>query len=472
MADFEQEDVALAALLNPATSPEDLLAITTAQPDLWVLVAQHPQVYPGLLNYLSQFGDEKVKAVVAAQSPTLPIAAMSTDKPYTTPMQAATVPGSKKKPTVIIIVAILAVLVCTALVLYMLVLRPQQLGDTQTKRDFASAVSEYQQVQTTLTQRIDDAEKVQAIDAQAADVSLDNNLSSAINAAKGLVADPPAMSADPNQVATQTAQIKGLSGACTNAITSLEQAIQSVTSSRIQYATDAVNQAIATAQSVLDQSQGLVSDETTRSALSAAIQQAHGVVDGFSTGDPAGFSAAIAAQQEALQKASQAVLDVQTVICSNGVVVPSGINPIVCTSMPSTAIQTMTVGGYKRYAQFSMPSGNVGCTKDPYGAGMICEIIRKDWTLPSPVVAQCASNDCGTPEPAIRDGIVTSIRHTDVAPWASNRDNSAVTIPVLPYGQVANFSPVACLSDEDGVVCWDTTTHHGFRMSVIVFDYW
>jgi len=69
MADFEQEDVARAALLDPKTGPEDLLAIATTHSDsgLWILIAQHPNVYPGLLNYLNQYGDETVKAVVAAR---------------------------------------------------------------------------------------------------------------------------------------------------------------------------------------------------------------------------------------------------------------------------------------------------------------------------------------------------------------------------------------------------------------------
>ena len=500
MADFGQEDAALAALQDPTTSPEDLLAITTTQSNLWVLIAQHPNAYPDLLNYLSQYGDDTVRAVVAARAaqaivpspeplePTLPTLILAPGQPN--PAQDAPVPATappmpsapaatpvkkpKKNRTLFIVLATLVFLLCVAVAVYFLVIRPQQINSAEARSDFTAAVSEYQQAQTTLTQKIADAEKVEAIKAQVSDQRVNTGLSSAIDSARSLLASPPDMSEDPKQIVSQTEQIARQTQACDDAVIALGQAMDAVTQSRIAYATDTLNDSITSAQAVLDQSQGLVSDESRRSALASAIQQAHSVVDGFRTGDPSTFADAVATQQANLQQTSQAVLDVQIIKCGNGVVVPTGINPMVCQSMPTTAIQTMTTGGYKRYTQFTMPSGNVGCTKDPYGAGMICEIIRKDWTLPDPVISQCAANSptCGSPEAAIRGGVVTSIRHTDVAPWANNMANSSVTVPVLAYGQVANFSPVACLSDEDGVVCWDTTTHHGFRMSVIDFTYW
>ena len=510
MADFQQEDDALAALQDPATSPEDLLAITSMQPNLWVLVAQHPNVYPDLLAYLSQYGDETVRAVVAAREaqaagtaytppvqPTMPTLILPALRPAepddveiaptppslypqmpAQPDVVAQTPPSKKPKkkhlAIFIIVASIVVLLCVGLAVYFFVIRPQQINTAQAKQDFTTAVDQYQQAQTTLTQKIADAEKVKDTDAQAADPKVNDDLSSAISDARGLLAAPPDMSDDPKQISSQTDDLTRQTQACDDAVVSLGQAMDAVTASRVQYATDTLNQAIADAQSVLDQSQGLVSDESKRSALASAIQQAHSIVNGFRTGDPSTFADTIAAQQDTLQQASQAVTAVQITKCDNGVVVPTGINPMVCKSMPTTAVQTMTTGGYKRYTQFSMPSGNVGCTKDPYGTGMICEIIRKDWTLPDAIVSQCAidADTCGSPEVAIRSGVVTSIRHTDVAPWSGNVNDSSVTIPVLAYGQVANFSPVACLSDEDGVVCWDTTTHHGFRMSVIDFTYW
>jgi len=508
MANFEQEDNALAALQDPATSPEDLLAITTAQPNLWVLVAQHPNVYPDLLAYLSQYGDETVRAVVAAREaqaagagyiapvqPTMPTLIMpaSMDEPIgpeLTPVPLALPPETFSQPealmpapprqkpnsrrVIIIVAASVVFLLCVALAVYFLVIRPQQINTAQVKEDFAAAVDQYQQAQTTLTQKIADAGDIQGVNAQVADPKVNDNLSSAISAARGLVAPPPDMSDDPKQIKSQTDDLTRQTQACDDAVLTLGQAMDSVTASRIQYATDTLNQAIADAQAVLDQSQGLVSDESTRTSLASVIQQAHSIVDGFRTGDPSTFADNITAQQTALQQASQAVLDVQATKCDNGVIVPAGINPMVCQAMPANAMQLVTVGPYLSYNQFSMPSGNVGCTKEPYGSGMICEIFRKDWTLPAEIAPPCAPNAeiCGSPEAAIRGGVVTSIRHTDVAPWSNNVSDPSLTVPVLAYGQVANFYPVACLSDEDGVICWDTSTHHGFQMSVTEFTYW
>lgn len=123
MADYGQASIALAALHNPATSPEDLSAIATAQPNLWVLVAQHPNAYPDLLRYLDQYGDDAVKAAVAERSEPSPV--------HSTSNKAAS-PGAGKKRVLIIAGACVVVLVCVALVLWFLVIRPGRSSDVPT----------------------------------------------------------------------------------------------------------------------------------------------------------------------------------------------------------------------------------------------------------------------------------------------------------------------------------------------------
>jgi len=392
------------------------------------------------------------------------------------PVQAAAepvplAPTVGKRSHRLLIVCVIIVVVLAVAVSLLMVFQPWR-STPQITQDFNDAVSRYETSQQALTQKIADAEDLKSIDAQVSDPAVMDRLSSALDDAQSKVASAPAMAESRRQIENQTSQLTNQTQTCDDVAASLDQAMQAVSSGRIQYATDALNEAIASAQAVLDQSHS-TGDQSARSALAIAIQRTKTIVSGLATADPASFAATISEQQSSLQQASQAVLGDQPMTCDNGVTVPVGINPMVCQSMPRTAIQTVVSGAaVASTTQFSMPSGNVGCTRNPYDTGMICEIIRKDWTLPSNLVPACpAGNSCGEPIAAIEDGNVTAVIRGD-APWANDINNSAVTVPVLAYGQVADLSPVACLSDEDGVICWDTSTHHGFQMSVIVFTYW
>ena len=392
-------------------------------------------------------------------------------EPVTPPAPVAPAKEPPKKKRALLITCIVLVVVVAVVVTLVLVFQPWK-STSSIEQNFTDAVARYQQSQTALATAIADGESTLAIKADVADPTTTDRLSSALADARSRVGSPPAMAGNRSQIEEQTTQLTNQSAACDTAVATLDTAIQDVTKSRVQYATDRLGEAVASAQMALDQSKG-TADESARTALAIAIGRTQAIISGLSTADPATFADTITEQQASLQQASQAVLGAQGMVCDNGVEVPIGINPMVCNPMPATAVQTVTSGGTTPATQFSMPSGNVGCTKDPYGSGMICEIIRKDWTLPSSVVPTCAANaSCGAPEAAIQDGVVTAIRHSDIAPWASNMNDSSVTVPILEYGQVADFSPVACLSDQNGVTCWDTTTHHGFQMSVTWFLYW
>ena len=66
MTYFADEASAATAVQNPATSRADLMSIAYAYPVLGAEVARHPNAYPGLLDWLEQFGSPKARAEVAA----------------------------------------------------------------------------------------------------------------------------------------------------------------------------------------------------------------------------------------------------------------------------------------------------------------------------------------------------------------------------------------------------------------------
>ena len=65
MTDWSEATSAAAALADPSTSAADLGAIARAQPPLWGAIARHANVYPKLLDWLDEHGDESVKQAVA-----------------------------------------------------------------------------------------------------------------------------------------------------------------------------------------------------------------------------------------------------------------------------------------------------------------------------------------------------------------------------------------------------------------------
>jgi len=66
MTYFADEATAATAVRDPATSRADLMSIAYAFPVLGAEVARHPNAYPGLLDWLEQFGTPKARAEVAA----------------------------------------------------------------------------------------------------------------------------------------------------------------------------------------------------------------------------------------------------------------------------------------------------------------------------------------------------------------------------------------------------------------------
>jgi hypothetical protein len=67
MPDLKDAATALAAVSDPATPPADLATIARYHPSLRRLVAQHPNAYPGLLDWLKNLGDPQLAQTVAAR---------------------------------------------------------------------------------------------------------------------------------------------------------------------------------------------------------------------------------------------------------------------------------------------------------------------------------------------------------------------------------------------------------------------
>lgn len=65
MTTFGDIAAAQAALVNPATTAQDLMSIAQTYPSLWADVARHPNAYPDLLVWLGQVGGADVQQAIA-----------------------------------------------------------------------------------------------------------------------------------------------------------------------------------------------------------------------------------------------------------------------------------------------------------------------------------------------------------------------------------------------------------------------
>ena len=67
MTVFADIAAAEAALADPATTAQDLMAIAQTYPTLWAGIARHPNAYPGLLGWLEQVGDDDVRQAISSR---------------------------------------------------------------------------------------------------------------------------------------------------------------------------------------------------------------------------------------------------------------------------------------------------------------------------------------------------------------------------------------------------------------------
>jgi len=152
MADFSDLATATKAVVDPSTSAADLAQIAQLQPGLRSQVAAHPNVYPGLLQWLDANGDAVTKQAVAvrqAAQQAVPYYAavqpghgsFAYQGAYGGPMAGAPVVRRSKRPLVI---GIVAVVVVAAIAVTLLVWKPWQKsgsGPTLTVGQFVTMVN-------------------------------------------------------------------------------------------------------------------------------------------------------------------------------------------------------------------------------------------------------------------------------------------------------------------------------------------
>jgi len=155
---------------------------------------------------------------------------------------------------------------------------------------------------------------------------------------------------------------------------------------------------------------------------------------------------------------------------------PSGVNPMVCSGPPSTTVlipMTYWGGGDIGTQMFMSPSNGVGCMN--FADRVECDADGATWQMPAPLLQTSIcieSQNCGSQAVALMaDGSITAWPRSDVPDYLAARAEG-VDVPLMGNGQVTMFGYVACLVEETGVTCWDTTTQHGFKISSSSLLYW
>jgi hypothetical protein len=172
-----------------------------------------------------------------------------------------------------------------------------------------------------------------------------------------------------------------------------------------------------------------------------------------------------------------------------GVTLPDGVSSALVCSSPAATVTlpgftTPDYLGSEIWYGFKSPTGNLACAWYD-GGTVLCNAVVLETSLPvDPRSAgvegeiSCARGlwvgDQGAGVMCAGD-----VRVVDVIPMTP-------TVPVLEYGQIAvstdypypwtssdaPHDPVACQSSENGVICWNTQTHHGMKLSRQTAVYW
>ncbi|MCL1839369.1 MAG: hypothetical protein FWG47_08725, partial [Propionibacteriaceae bacterium] len=155
--------------------------------------------------------------------------------------------------------------------------------------------------------------------------------------------------------------------------------------------------------------------------------------------------------------------------CSNGVILPAGVNQIVCDGVPAGASDEPDVAG-KTYGFhiFVTLSEIIRCNWMPYeegpeggaSGGIVCEATEAFFTLPVPQ---------GCDEDEWNGRRVWVMGESDKGVCSSSDlwgfEEEDITPQVLEYGTSITDYQWACLSEVDGLTCWNIETFHGFKLS-------
>ncbi|MDR2974419.1 MAG: PASTA domain-containing protein, partial [Propionibacteriaceae bacterium] len=177
------------------------------------------------------------------------------------------------------------------------------------------------------------------------------------------------------------------------------------------------------------------------------------------------------------------------IACPEGVTLPDGVDKnLVCGPAPvSTAVLpsfTFATGsGMPTTAAygFASPTRNLACSWYEDGYTVICDAVVLETTMPTDP-KNPSSGNCrhGLYVDDSRSGVGcnSGVLGVDLIPTTQSA-------PTLEYGQIVLSSdypntaargqhpdPVACLSDEDGITCWNTVTAHGVKINRVKALFW
>lgn len=93
---------------------------------------------------------------------------------------------------------------------------------------------------------------------------------------------------------------------------------------------------------------------------------------------------------------------------------------------------------------------------------MECYIKQADFA-PFPKPADC-DLDWADRAAILEETATAGLCHGDVRD-ARMALEQGTRVPVLDYGRSLGKSYWACLSEEDGLTCWNVATQHGFKLS-------
>jgi hypothetical protein len=140
----------------------------------------------------------------------------------------------------------------------------------------------------------------------------------------------------------------------------------------------------------------------------------------------------------------------------------------VCGGAPADATND-PAGSIKEngFYVFMTPSGNIHCNwlgydeglDGGFSGGIACDISQAGFTPPGP--DNCDAGSWNGHRVWVMDESGSGAC-TNGALWGPEE---GVTTPVLEYGKSISDLPWACRSAQDGLTCWNTDTHHGFKLS-------
>jgi hypothetical protein len=385
--------------------------------------------------------------------------------------------------------AILIVGLCVVLVLgaaaagYFLWWKPRHDAENtlaEAQLQYTTTVASYNDDQDELQKAIDEANAFLdlAEPEDVGDADLLTDLRDAVDAAEPLIVAAPEMATDAQAIQNQVRDLTEMQKQTNAATKDVRDKFDKATDAFVKKASDTLQEAIEAAQKQLSSAESKPGVSQEVQALEDAVSDALEAVDTLKDIELDQVFATVDKNVAALSEATKALEEAVANSCG-GVDLPDGVTDLVCGGMPSGATTPRVTTAYGEDIQFSASSGNIGCTANAYTFQVICEITKRDWTMPPEILSGCLAS--GGPGATCKGDLalavimvarVSAYQTSDVPPWAANKIQK-YTIPTLAVGASADMAEsVACYSAKDGVTCWDIESHHGFKISQDKFLHW